>query len=97
MGDVVFVEEFAVLAGFEPELAEGFALGVRADDAVEADEAGEADAVEAFGVEDCGCVAHAFGHVCGDKWLAGLQRMRIGAWVLLTRCKVESSDCRLGR
>lgn len=67
MGDVVFVEEFPVLAGFEPELAEGFALGVGADDAVEADEAGEADAVEAFGVEDGGCVAHAFGHVCGDK------------------------------
>lgn len=65
MGDVVFVEVFAVVHGFEPELAEGFALGVGADDAVEADEAGEADAVEAFGVEDGGGVADAFSDVYG--------------------------------
>lgn len=66
MGDVVLVEVFAVVHGFEPELAEGFALGVGAHDAVEADEAGEADAVEAFGVEDGGGVADAFGDVYGS-------------------------------
>ena len=65
MRNVVLVEEFAVFARLEPELAEGFALGVGADDAVEADEAGQAHAVEAFGVEDGGGVADAFGHVCG--------------------------------
>ena len=64
MGDVVLVEELAVLTGLEPELAEGFALRVGADDAVEADEAGQAHAVEALGVEDGGGVADAFGHVC---------------------------------
>jgi len=63
--NVVLVEEFAVLARLEPELPEGFALRVGAHDAVKADEACEAHAVEAFGVEDGGGVAHAFGHVCG--------------------------------
>ena len=63
MGDVLLVEVFAVVERLEPELAEGFALAVRADDAVEADEAGEAHAVEAFLVEDGGGVLHALGHV----------------------------------
>ena len=64
MGNVVLVEVLAVIDGLEPELAEGFALGVRSDDAVEGDEAGQADAVEAFGVEDGGGVADTFGHIC---------------------------------
>lgn len=63
MRNVVFVEIFAVVEGLEPELAECFALRVRVDDAVLADEAGEADAVEAVGVEDGGRVADAFSNV----------------------------------
>ena len=64
VGDVVFVEVLAVIDGLEPELAEGLALGVRADDAVEWGEAGQADAIEALGVEDGGGVADTFGHIC---------------------------------
>lgn len=65
MRDVVLVEVLAVVEGLEPELAEGFALRVGAHDAVEADEAREADAVEAVGIEDGGGVADAFGDVYG--------------------------------
>ncbi len=63
MSNVVFVEKLAVVEGLEPELAERFALRVGAYDAVLADEAREADAVKAFGVEDGGCVADAFGDI----------------------------------
>lgn len=65
MSDVVFVKEFAVVHGLEPELTEGFALRVGAHDAVETDEAGEAYAVETFLVKDGGSVADAFGDVYG--------------------------------
>ena len=43
--DVVLGKVFAVVEGLKPELAEGFALRVRTDDAVHADEAGETDSV----------------------------------------------------
>jgi hypothetical protein len=60
VGNVVFVEIFAIVEGLEPELTERFALRVWAYDTVEADEAGEADAVKTLGVEDRGRVADAF-------------------------------------
>ncbi len=63
VGNVVFVEVFAVVEGLEPELAERLALGVGTHDAVHADEPGESDAVEAFLVEYGGGVADALGHV----------------------------------
>lgn len=64
MRNVAFVEVFAVVCGLEPELTQCFTLGVWAYDAIGADEAGKADAVESLSVEyGCG-VADAFSEVC---------------------------------
>lgn len=63
MRNVVFLEEFAVVGGLEPELSECFALRVGSDYAVHADEASETDAVEAIRVEDRCSVSHSFSKI----------------------------------
>src|SRR5271155_2738408 len=66
MSNVVFVEVLAIIGCLEPELSQGFALGVWSHDAVHADEACQPYTVEAFGVEDSRGVADTFGDVGGE-------------------------------
>ena len=63
MRNVVLVEIFAVVEGFQPELAKGFALRIRADNSIKTDEAGEADTVESLGVKYGGGVSDTLSHV----------------------------------
>ena len=66
MGDVVLVEVFAVVGCLQPELAKSFPLGVRADDAVGADETCQSNPIKTLCIEDgCG-VAHTFGKICEE-------------------------------
>lgn len=67
MRNIVLIEERPVVCGLEPELTQCFTLGVRAYDAVHANEAGEADAVKAFGVEDGRGVADTLGKICRHR------------------------------
>jgi hypothetical protein len=60
MREVILVKVFTVVELLEPELTQGFALGIGAYDAVGVDEAGEADAVEAFSVENGSRVSNTF-------------------------------------
>lgn len=92
VGDVVFVEVFAVVERLEPELAEGFALRVGAHDAVLTDEAREPDAVQPFGVEDGRCVPDTL----GDVWRAMLASVTVKGEGDLTRSEVECTDSWLG-
>jgi hypothetical protein len=64
VGDVVFVEVLAIVRGLEPELTEGFTLGVRANDAVGTNKAGQSDTIKTLGVEDCSGVADTFSKIC---------------------------------
>ena len=66
MRDVIFVEVFAVVEGFEPKLPESFTLAIRADDAVYANKASKPNAVEAFLIKNGGCIADALGDICRE-------------------------------
>ena len=63
MRNVIFMEVFAVVESLEPKLAKSFALGIRADDTIHTDKAGQSHAVEALLIEDCRGVANTFSHV----------------------------------
>ena len=60
---VIFVEVFAIVNGFEPELTKSFPLSIRSDDTIKPDETCQAYAVQSFGVEDGSCVANSLCHV----------------------------------
>jgi hypothetical protein len=63
VSDVIFIEIFAVIDSFEPELAQGFSLRIWPHNAVHGDKSWEADTVEAVSVKDSCSISDTLGKI----------------------------------